>query len=282
MVRGAFAGLAREVAQSTGIERTAEELAQGCLAIANDNMANAIKEISVQRGIDVTQGYALCCFGGAGSQHACQVADLLGIGRCSSTPMPPSCRPTAWAWPTCASCASRRSNGRSTRGWSPSWRRRWPCRRRGRAELHTQEVAERASCSRPGSTSATPAPTPRSRCRWRDAAAVRAASRPSTVPATASSSRAGAWWSRRSRSRASARMEAVAEPEPTRDRRPARAGARAHHAALHDQAPHQPAERFEAAVYTREALLPGDRVPARRWSAAPPPRSWSSPAGRWR
>ena len=70
-----------EVAQSTGIERTPEELAQGCLAIANDNMANAIKEISVQRGIDVTKGYALCCFGGAGSQHACQVADLLGIGR---------------------------------------------------------------------------------------------------------------------------------------------------------------------------------------------------------
>ena len=81
MVRAAFAALAHEVAKSTGIERTPEELAHGCLAIANDNMANAIKEISVQRGIDVTKGYALCCFGGAGSQHACQVADLLGIGR---------------------------------------------------------------------------------------------------------------------------------------------------------------------------------------------------------
>src|SRR4051812_16242675 len=80
VVRGAFAGLAHEVKKSTGMERTAEELAHGCLAIANDNMANAIKEISVQRGIDVTH-YALCCFGGAGSQHACQVADLLGIGR---------------------------------------------------------------------------------------------------------------------------------------------------------------------------------------------------------
>ena len=81
VVRAAFAALAHEVAKSTGIERTPEELAQGCLAIANDNMANAIKEISVQRGIDVTKGYALCCFGGAGAQHACQVADLLGIGR---------------------------------------------------------------------------------------------------------------------------------------------------------------------------------------------------------
>ena len=80
VVRAAFAALAHEVARSTGVERTAEELAHGCLAIANDNMANAIKEISVQRGIDVTR-YALTCFGGAGSQHACQVADLLGIGR---------------------------------------------------------------------------------------------------------------------------------------------------------------------------------------------------------
>ena len=80
MVRAAFAALAHEVAKATGIDRSPEELAHGCLAIANDNMANAIKEISVQRGIDVTH-YALCCFGGAGSQHACQVADLLGIAR---------------------------------------------------------------------------------------------------------------------------------------------------------------------------------------------------------
>src|SRR4030095_14506567 len=57
VVRAAFAALAQEVAKSTGIERTPEELAQGCLAIANDNMANAIKEISVQRGLDVTNGY---------------------------------------------------------------------------------------------------------------------------------------------------------------------------------------------------------------------------------
>ncbi|MFZ1425390.1 MAG: hydantoinase B/oxoprolinase family protein [Geminicoccaceae bacterium] len=80
VVRAAFAALAHEVASSTGVERSAEELAHGCLAIANDNMANAIKEISVQRGIDVTH-YTLCCFGGAGSQHACQVADHLGIAR---------------------------------------------------------------------------------------------------------------------------------------------------------------------------------------------------------
>lgn len=55
-----------------------EQLAQGYLQIAVEHMANAIKHISVQRGIDVGL-YALCCFGGAGGQHACLVADALGI-----------------------------------------------------------------------------------------------------------------------------------------------------------------------------------------------------------
>ena len=78
VVHGAFEALALEVERSTGVKRSPEELAHGCLAIANDNMANAIKQISVQRGYDVTR-YTLCFFGGAGAQHACQVADLLGI-----------------------------------------------------------------------------------------------------------------------------------------------------------------------------------------------------------
>ncbi len=55
-----------------------EEIAEGFLAIAVDNMANAIRKISVARGYDVTR-YALACFGGAGGQHACRVADELGI-----------------------------------------------------------------------------------------------------------------------------------------------------------------------------------------------------------
>jgi 5-oxoprolinase (ATP-hydrolysing) len=80
VVRERFAALAAQAKEATGVARTAEEIAQGCLAIANDNMANAIKEISIARGIDV-QDYTLVCFGGAGGQHACQVADLLGIGR---------------------------------------------------------------------------------------------------------------------------------------------------------------------------------------------------------
>ena len=55
-----------------------EAVAEGFLAIAVDNMANAIRKISVARGHDVT-AYALACFGGAGGQHACKVADALGM-----------------------------------------------------------------------------------------------------------------------------------------------------------------------------------------------------------
>ena len=57
-----------------------EEIAEGFLKIAIENMANAIKQISVQRGYDVTE-YTLNCFGGAGGQHACRVADALGMTR---------------------------------------------------------------------------------------------------------------------------------------------------------------------------------------------------------
>ena len=67
-----FADLATE----TGLSE--EETAEGFLKIAVENMANAIKQISIQRGYDVTD-YALACFGGAGGQHACRVADALGM-----------------------------------------------------------------------------------------------------------------------------------------------------------------------------------------------------------
>jgi 5-oxoprolinase (ATP-hydrolysing) len=73
-VRGAFTQLAGEI----GDGRAAEDAADGFIKIAVENMANAIKKISVQRGYDVTR-YALNCFGGAGGQHACLVADALGM-----------------------------------------------------------------------------------------------------------------------------------------------------------------------------------------------------------
>ncbi|SOH94089.1 5-oxoprolinase (ATP-hydrolysing) [Monaibacterium marinum] len=67
------------LAQQTG--KTAEELADGFLRIAVENMANAIKKISVQRGYEVSK-YCLTVFGGAGAQHACAIADTLGMETC--------------------------------------------------------------------------------------------------------------------------------------------------------------------------------------------------------
>ena len=67
-----------ELAATIGDGRSAEAVAEGFVTIAVENMANAIKKISVQRGYDVTE-YLLNCFGGAGGQHACLVADALGM-----------------------------------------------------------------------------------------------------------------------------------------------------------------------------------------------------------
>ncbi|MFG3508697.1 hydantoinase B/oxoprolinase family protein [Streptomyces sp. NPDC047821] len=77
-VRARFTALAEEVRRHTGTDRTPEEVAAGFLEIAVLNMANAVKKISVQRGHDITR-YALTSFGGAGGQHACAVADALGV-----------------------------------------------------------------------------------------------------------------------------------------------------------------------------------------------------------
>ena len=77
-VRERFAVLAGDVHKASGTRRTPEEVAAGFLEIAVLNMANAVKKISVQRGHDITR-YALTSFGGAGGQHACAVADALGV-----------------------------------------------------------------------------------------------------------------------------------------------------------------------------------------------------------
>src|SRR4029079_3669437 len=74
VVREKFDALAAEIADG----RTPEAVADGFLAVAVENMANAIKKISVARGYDVTK-YTLACFGGAGGKHACPIADRLGM-----------------------------------------------------------------------------------------------------------------------------------------------------------------------------------------------------------
>ncbi|CAA9309230.1 5-oxoprolinase, HyuA-like domain / 5-oxoprolinase, HyuB-like domain [uncultured Leptolyngbya sp.] len=78
IVEQKFSTLAREITVATGNTRSPEQVATGFLAIAVEKMASAIKKISLQRGYDVST-YTLCCYGGAGGQHACQIADALGM-----------------------------------------------------------------------------------------------------------------------------------------------------------------------------------------------------------
>jgi len=80
VVREKFTALAAGIQAATGNARTPQQVAEGYIDIAVGNMAEAIKKISVQRGHDVTE-YTLCCFGGAAGQHACHVADALGMTR---------------------------------------------------------------------------------------------------------------------------------------------------------------------------------------------------------
>ncbi len=86
VVRGRFTALAREIHESTGDDRSPEQVAEGYLQIAVANIAAAVKRISVQKGHDITR-YALTTFGGAGGQHACMVADSLGIRTVLVPPM---------------------------------------------------------------------------------------------------------------------------------------------------------------------------------------------------
>ncbi|WP_300756904.1 hydantoinase B/oxoprolinase family protein [Janthinobacterium sp.] len=80
-----FSALAAKIEAETGTRLSPSAVADGFLAVAVDNMAQAIKSISVERGYDVSR-YAMCCFGGAGGQHACRVADVLGMSKIAIHP----------------------------------------------------------------------------------------------------------------------------------------------------------------------------------------------------
>ena len=156
-VREAFAKLAKEI----GDGRSAEEVADGFIKIAVENMANAIKKISVQRGYDVTR-YALNCFGGAGGQHACLVADALGM---TSVLIHPLCRcspPTAWALPISAASVSKPSRSHSVTSRTLRLKRSrggWPGTRSRKSPVRASaKTRSRSMC---GPISATPAPTRR-------------------------------------------------------------------------------------------------------------------------
>lgn len=79
-VRKLFGALASRIQAETGDQRSPEQVAAGFLDIAIENMAEAIKKISVQKGYHLGE-YALCCYGAAGAQHACLLADRLGMQR---------------------------------------------------------------------------------------------------------------------------------------------------------------------------------------------------------
>ncbi|MFG1864054.1 hydantoinase B/oxoprolinase family protein [Microbispora bryophytorum] len=85
-VRRRFAETAADIRGRTGDQRGPEQVAEGYLRVAVENIANAIKQISVRKGRDVTE-YALTTFGGAGGQHACAVADALGVRTVLVPPM---------------------------------------------------------------------------------------------------------------------------------------------------------------------------------------------------
>ena len=219
-----FAELAHEVeAADRRASARAEELAHGCLAIANDNMANAIKEISVQRGIDVTR-YALVLLRRRRRAARLPGGRPLGIARVFDPPASLGALGLRHgAGRRARHCGSRRSSGRSTtRRRRRSWRRRWPCSApRPRPNCKRQDVPPSPDRGRGPGPPALRRHRHLARGAVADAAALRPPSRPSTARATASSSRAGASSSRRSPSRASA-DGAVVEPEPTRDARRSR------------------------------------------------------------
>jgi len=86
VVRRQFAALAERIREQTGDDRSPEQVAAGFLEVAVATMARAVKTVSVQRGHDVTE-YTLTTFGGAGGQHACAVADALGISTVLAPPL---------------------------------------------------------------------------------------------------------------------------------------------------------------------------------------------------
>ncbi|MCE2509970.1 MAG: hydantoinase B/oxoprolinase family protein [Alphaproteobacteria bacterium] len=86
VVAETFDALSERIRQSSGPAMTHEEIAEGFLKVAVENMANAIKKISVARGYDVTD-YLLCGYGGAAGQHACRVADALEMKQILLHPM---------------------------------------------------------------------------------------------------------------------------------------------------------------------------------------------------
>ena len=187
--RSSRALAARDRARATGATRTPEDVAEGFLQIAVANMANAIKRISVARGYDVT-AYTLQCFGGAGGQHACLVADALGMKRVFVHPLAGVL--SAYGMGLADQIAMREAADRAAARRRAAWPRRERARRAGARARATSSTARasRAARSRVRAARAPAlrrAPTPRSSCRSAAIAEhARRASRPPTGSASPS------------------------------------------------------------------------------------------------
>ena len=176
----------RDRARRPATTRAPEEVAEGFIDIAVGNMANAIKKISVQRGYDVTR-YTLHCFGGAGGQHACLVADALGMTRVFVHPLAGVL--SAYGMGLADQSVMReqaveRRCAERAAGACASGSTRW--RRGAEAELRRQGVARGAHAACTGAcTCATRAPTRRWSCR---SATLAEHASPRSRPPTASAS----------------------------------------------------------------------------------------------
>ena len=205
-VRAAFAALAAEI----GDGRTPEEVADGFIRIAVENMANAIKKISVQRGYDVTE-YALNCFGAAGGQHACLVADTLGMETVLIHPLSGLLSAyTASGWPRSAPAASNPSRRRSASARSKTSKH---C---AHGSLRQRRPRSRAKAWSPprspypcGRTCATTAPTRRCPCHSAKPRPCATPSKACICSASALSRRRSAWSSPRWRWRRQAAARRV-------------------------------------------------------------------------
>ena len=210
-----FAALAAEVSAATGRPTAPEQLAEGFLQIAVTGMANAIKKISIARGYDVT-AYTLQCFGGAGGQHACQVADALGMTTVFVHPLAGVL--SAYGMGLADRNAMRQAaieerlddaGLASARTVAAALADAAAGELVG-AGLRAREPAHR----RPPCTCATRAPTRRWRCRWASRPPCSRRSRRPTASGSRSSCASGRWWSRRCRWRPSAAASRPTSPKP--------------------------------------------------------------------
>ncbi len=263
VVEGKFERLAAEIKAAGAGEPSPAELAHGCIAIAVDNMANAIKKISIQRGHDISS-YALCCFGGAAGQHACLVADSLGLQTVLVHPMASLLSAYGMGLADLRTLGQKALEAELAEPLLPEIERTI-------AELRVQTQAELTAQDVPAERIETAA---RLHLRYRGtdtSLEVEAAELPTMRAAFEAEHRARYGFVVEGRPlvveqivvEAVGHMAAIVEaPQPLRPRGVDEALVEAERASmLSARAPHRPAERFATPIFERTALRPGDRVP---------------------